>query len=126
MDLLGLPASPELGTSQNGVSLRAAFEQPHANHSAAKPFAYSQYPRCGAGPPPPLVLPDAQHLRERASSGVGDQGLVCCARERRAQFMCLAHTALCVHRAVRRPAAGGEWRLPHGARRELFHDGALD
>ena len=54
MDLLGLPSSTELGTSQNGVSLRAAFEQPHANHSAAKPFAYSQYPRCGAGPPPPL------------------------------------------------------------------------
>ena len=26
-----------------GVSLRAAFEQPHANHTDAKPFAFSQY-----------------------------------------------------------------------------------
>jgi hypothetical protein len=50
VDLLGLPASPELGTAHNGVSLRRAFEQPHANHTDTKPFAFSQYPRCGAGP----------------------------------------------------------------------------
>ena len=29
---------------------RAAKEQPHANHTDTKPFAFSQYPRCGAGP----------------------------------------------------------------------------
>ena len=50
VDLLGLPPSPELGTVHNGISLRAAFEQPSANHTDAKPFAFSQYPRCGDGP----------------------------------------------------------------------------
>lgn len=50
VDLVGLPPSPELGTSNNGISLRAAFENPHQNHSDTKPFAFSQYPRCGSGP----------------------------------------------------------------------------
>lgn len=50
VDLLGLPPSPELGTFNNGVSLRAAFDNPHLNHSDTKPFAFSQYPRCGPGP----------------------------------------------------------------------------
>lgn len=50
VDLVGLPPSPELGTSNNGISLRAAFENPYENHSDTKPFAFSQYPRCGSGP----------------------------------------------------------------------------
>jgi hypothetical protein len=49
-ELAELPPPPELGTKQNGVSLRQAFVNPHDNGTTTKPFAFSQYPRCGAGP----------------------------------------------------------------------------
>eukprot|EP01052_Picozoa_sp_SAG31_P008757 SAG31_NODE_447_length_15579_cov_5.713871_16_plen_211_part_00 len=48
-DLVELPPPPELGTIHNGVSLMAVFEEPLANHRESKPFAFSQYPRCGRG-----------------------------------------------------------------------------
>lgn len=50
-ELAGLPnpIPSELGTKQ-GVSLAPVFLSPDSNHSALKPYAFSQYPRCGAGP----------------------------------------------------------------------------
>jgi hypothetical protein len=51
-ELAGLPSPipTELGVGQ-GTSLAPVFHAPDASHATLKQYAFSQYPRCGGGPP---------------------------------------------------------------------------